>query len=131
MSNYQNEDIRFAARVFGALSNPNRLQIFLRLVSCCGVGTRWRSENAICPCVGDLGRDLGVAPSTVSHHIKELHQAGLIQLERRGKYVDCWIEPGVLERLTSFFKEPHAQFVDLAALSSQRGASSRKGRNVR
>ena len=35
MSNYQKEEVQRFAEVFEALSNPNRLHIFLRLVSCC------------------------------------------------------------------------------------------------
>jgi len=37
--------------------------------------------------------------------MKELHRAGLIQMERRGKQVECWIEPQILDRLASFFSE--------------------------
>lgn len=54
-------------------------------------------------CVGDLGGDLGIAPSTVSHHIRELHLAGLIHMERRGKHIGCWIVPETLHMLTAFF----------------------------
>ena len=57
-------------------------------------------------CVGDLGRDLGIGASTVSHHIKELYQAGLIQTERRGQHVECWIVPETLEMLAEFFQQP-------------------------
>ena len=41
--------------------------------------------------VGELGEDLNIAPSTVSHHIKELRQAGIIVVERRGKNIECWV----------------------------------------
>ncbi len=107
MSNHRNKnrrdnDVESFAEVFKALSNPNRLRIFLRLVSCCAPGTRW-SEEAGRACVGDLGKDLGVAPSTVSHHIKELHRAGLIRTERRGQTVEVWIEPEILSDLEGFF----------------------------
>ncbi len=42
-------------------------------------------------CVGELGEELNIAASTVSHHIKELRQAGIIVVERRGKNIECWI----------------------------------------
>lgn len=91
MSNYQNELHHFA-EVFKALSNPNRLHIFLRLVSCCPPGTKCTSDTAVRRCVGELGQDLEIDPSTVSHHLKELRRAGLIRMERRGKHILCWVD---------------------------------------
>jgi len=92
MSNYQDEIYRFA-EIFRALSNPNRLQIFLRLVSCCPPGTKCLSDVALRQCVGELGKGLEIDPSTVSHHIRELRQSGLILMERRGKNILCWVDP--------------------------------------
>ena len=92
--------------MFKALSNHNRLRIFQRLVSCCGAGARRRAGDGNCACVGELGRDLGIAPSTVSHHIKELRQAGLIRVERRGQYVECWADPEALGTLARFLQSP-------------------------
>ncbi len=87
--------------MFKALANPHRLKIFMRLAECCcaelgctpGEGTS----------VGDLGKGVGVVPSTVSHHLKELRRAGLIQMSRCGKSVMCWVEPQVLDSLSGFF----------------------------
>jgi ArsR family transcriptional regulator len=53
--------------------------------------------------VGELSDDLELAPSTISHHLKELNRAGLIEMERQGKNVMCWIEPAILEELGNFF----------------------------
>lgn len=93
--------------MFRALSNPNRLRIFLRLASCCCApgGVRMTDAEARA-CVGELGQDLEVGPSTVSHHIKELRQAGLIQMQRRGQNVECWVDPEILRALAEFFAEP-------------------------
>jgi ArsR family transcriptional regulator len=44
-----------------------------------------------------------IAPSTLSHHLKELNRAGLVQMQRRGKQVECWVEPATLEELAAFF----------------------------
>ncbi|OGS05120.1 MAG: hypothetical protein A3G41_01295 [Elusimicrobia bacterium RIFCSPLOWO2_12_FULL_59_9] len=92
---------RFAAR-FKALSNPHRLSIFLRLASCCRPGKACGSGQAR-TCVGDLGKNLGIAPSTVSHHLKELHQAGLVHMQRRGRLIECWVESAMLAALAEFF----------------------------
>jgi DNA-binding transcriptional ArsR family regulator len=91
MSNYQKDEVQRFAEVFKALSNPNRLHIFLRLVSCCPPGTKCSSDAAIQRCVGELGQDLEIDPSTVSHHLKELRRSGLIRMERRGKNMLCWV----------------------------------------
>jgi ArsR family transcriptional regulator len=114
------------AQMFQALSNPNRLRIFMRLVACCGVGGRWSCQQGHCPCVGELGQDLGIAPSTVSHHVKELHRAGLMRIERRGKRVDCWIEPDILARLARFFQQPGP-----ACCSELAGSAPPPGRGAR
>ncbi len=48
-------------------------------------------------CVGELGQDLEIDPSTVSHHLKELRRAGLIRVERRGKHILCWVDREMVE----------------------------------
>jgi ArsR family transcriptional regulator len=45
---------------------------------------------------------MDIAPSTASHHLKELRQAGLIKTRRRGRMVECWVDPQVLKDLASF-----------------------------
>ena len=108
MSNTLDKDLPQYAEMFKALSNPNRLRIFLRLISCCKPGT----ETGImdcggpqgCACVGELGQDLGIVGSTISHHIKELRQAGLIRRERQGQKIVCWIDPEAVSALRSFFE---------------------------
>ena len=80
MSNYSALQVHQFAEVFKALANPNRLQIFLRLASCCPPGTKCDSEAVVRQCVGELGQDLEIDPSTVSHHLKELRRAGLIRM---------------------------------------------------
>lgn len=107
MSNYQDEEIKKFSEIFKALSNQNRLKIFLRLVSCCQPGTlttiKENVESENCACVGELGQDLGIVPSTISHHIKELRQAGLIRMERNGQKIECSMDPDVLAAIQRFF----------------------------
>ena len=108
MSKSQDINIQQFAEIFKALSNPNRLGIFLHLVSCCAPGTVHSIDAGTKACVGDLGRNLEIAPSTVSHHVKELNRAGLIRMERRGQKIECWVDPKILRDLANFFGQPIA-----------------------
>ena len=92
------------AEAFKALSNPNRLKIFLQLMNCCVPGTVCSADEVTKSCVGDLGDGLDIAASTLSHHIKELNRAGLIQMERRGQHIDCWVDPDRVKELNQFFQ---------------------------
>ena len=100
MSNYS----IIQADMFKALSNEHRLALFKRLMTCCAPGTKCSPEDAVRFCVGELGEGLDIAPSTLSHHLKELNRAGLVEMERRGKQVECWVEPATLRSLSEFFK---------------------------
>jgi ArsR family transcriptional regulator len=106
MSNIRNKKVQHFSEMFKALSNPHRLKIFMRLMNCCGPGVACELHSEqMKACVGQLGKDLGIVQSTISHHIKELHRAGLIQMERRGKNIDCWVDPEVVKELAGFFTE--------------------------
>jgi ArsR family transcriptional regulator len=101
VSNSLTDDLQIA-RAFKALSNPHRLAIFIHLARHCAPG-QMCSDPGMREVVGRLGAGLGIAPSTVSHHLKELRQAGLIRMGRRGQFTECWVEPEVLDSLASFF----------------------------
>ena len=100
MSNYQTYDLERYSEVFKALSNPNRLAIFLHLVACCPPGTSCSFDDEVRRCVSDLGRGLDIAPSTISHHIKELRIAGLIHVAKKGRFTKCWVDAETVGRLT-------------------------------
>ncbi len=100
MSNNQTDNLQRLAEMFKALGNPHRLAVFLRLASCCPPGGTAVSEPEAGRFVGQLGAELDIAPSTLSHHIKELRQAGLIRMERRGKNIECWVDGEALSAIT-------------------------------
>ena len=103
MSNTRRVQIERFAGLLGALSNPHRLKIFLRLATCCPPGTTCEVEDGALACVGELGEKLGIAPSTLSHHIKELSHAGLIRTTRRGRRIECGVDPDAVQALSAFF----------------------------
>jgi len=102
MSNYQIDTERLA-EALKALGNPQRLRLFLRLLACCPPGRACCEVESAKRCVGDLGADLGIAPSTVSHHLKELKRVGLIETERNGRNIECRANPVTLSELWSVF----------------------------
>ena len=74
------------------------------------------SNNLLCcaddkarECIGDLGSNLGIAPSTLSHHMKELYRAGLIRTNRQGQRIECFVNPDVLDTLSQFFSRGGAK----------------------
>lgn len=73
-----------------ALSDPTRLRLF-SLISAGG---------AQCAC--DLTEPLGVGQPTVSHHLKVLHDAGLVERERRGKWAFFSPSSEALRELSDF-----------------------------
>jgi len=102
MSNYKINTEQLS-EMFKALGNPHRLSLFHRLTQCCTPGTVCRTEQAVYASIGELGKGLDIAPSTLSHHLKELNRSGLITMKRCGKQVECWVEPATLQQLAAFF----------------------------
>jgi ArsR family transcriptional regulator len=111
MSNYINEPLLRQAAMFKALSNTHRLRIFQLLAGCCEPGTACSTEVALRCCVGQLDQQLDIAPSTLSHHLKELHRAGLIEMQRNGKQVLCSVNPLALTQLRALFYTNQASIV--------------------
>ncbi len=89
-------------KVFKALSDENRLAIFQLIRERCGpcCVTEEQAGN----CVSEIARHFDLALSTVSHHLKELRNAGLIQCERRGQWVYCTPNDDVLKQIEEFLK---------------------------
>lgn len=102
MSNNRNY-IKNLAKKFGALSNPHRLMIFTELANCCKDKECCSSLEFYSKCVGALAKKVNIAPSTLSHHLKELQHSQLIQMQRNGKNINCWVDKKTIEEFTVFF----------------------------
>jgi ArsR family transcriptional regulator, arsenate/arsenite/antimonite-responsive transcriptional repressor len=88
-------DEKRLARVFRALSNPNRLKLYLMIAE-----KSEQSFSADHECfITDIIDALPIGAPTVSHHLKELEDAGLVTTERRGKYLVARINPSVADEV--------------------------------
>lgn len=85
------------ARMFKALGDPIRLRLLSRITSA--------PDGEICVC--DLtGDDFDVSGPTISHHLKVLREAGLIEGERRGTWVYYRPQPENLRQLAQLLGTP-------------------------
>ena len=77
--------------VFKALGDPVRLQLMSMIASAPG--------GEICVC--DLTPAFEVSGSTISHHLKTLREAGLVDAERRASWVYYRPRPGLMRQLAT------------------------------
>ncbi len=89
-------DAEAMARIFKALADPTRVRL-LSLIAAHGDG-----EACIC----DLTDPVGLSQPTVSHHMKQLAEAGLVTREQRGKWAYYRVVEGALRSLADAVK-PH------------------------
>ncbi|MBF6320865.1 ArsR/SmtB family transcription factor [Nocardia cyriacigeorgica] len=78
------------AAVFKALSDPVRLRLLSNIAS--------RAGQEACVC--DLSAGIDVSQPTISHHLKVLREAGLLDSERRASWVYYRVVPAALRRLS-------------------------------
>lgn len=90
------------AAMFKALSNPHRLRIYVELASYCQDTVLSSPEEKMLNCQREFADSLGLAPSTVSHHFKELRLAGLIHMERNGKDIRFWVDQEAAKLMKDF-----------------------------
>jgi ArsR family transcriptional regulator, arsenate/arsenite/antimonite-responsive transcriptional repressor len=73
-------------RIAKALADPRRFALLETIAS----------SECECP-YQKLCKEFPVSKATISHHLKELVQAGLVESEKEGQYVHARIRPGVVE----------------------------------
>lgn len=84
--------------LFKALADRHRVKI-LNLLARVG-------DEAICVC--DFVEPLGLKQPTVSYHLKQLTDAGLLLREKRGSFAYYRLAPGALGRLSDLVAAPSA-----------------------
>ena len=82
------------APVFKALGDPVRLRLLSMIAS--------REGGEVCVC--EMTPAFELSQPTISHHLKLLRQAGLIDCERRGTWVYYRALPATLDRLATVLR---------------------------
>jgi ArsR family transcriptional regulator len=90
------EDAEGLAQQFKAIADPARLRLLNFIAS--------QSDGEACVCV--LTEPLGLAQPTVSHHLRVLTEAGLLERERRGTWAYYRLVPARIEALRAALALP-------------------------
>ena len=84
------EEALATADLFKALGDPARVRIVNLLAT---------HGGTLCAC--DLYEPLGLSQPTVSHHLRKLTDAGLLEREQRGKWAYFSLNRAAVEKLAS------------------------------
>jgi ArsR family transcriptional regulator, arsenate/arsenite/antimonite-responsive transcriptional repressor len=84
------EDAEATAELFRALGDPARVKIVNALA---------RAGEPVCAC--EFEPTLGLAQPTVSHHLRRLTDAGLLEREQRGRWAYYSLSGEALARLSA------------------------------
>lgn len=83
------DDAARLAPMFKALGDPVRLRMASMIAA--------RPELCVC----EISPAFDLSSGTISHHLRTLREAGLVDCERRGTFVYYWIRPDALAALSA------------------------------
>jgi len=84
------EEAEATAELFKALGDPARVRLVNLLAT---------NDGAVCMC--DLIEPVGLSQPTVSHHMKKLVDAGLVEREQRGKWSFFSLKRDAVDKLAA------------------------------
>src|SRR5215217_7002329 len=84
------EEAQASAALFRALSDPARVKIVNLLAT---------SDEPVCAC--EFEPALELSQPTVSHHLRKLTEAGLLEREQRGKWAYFSLKRDAVEKLAA------------------------------
>jgi len=88
------------AKAFKALADPVRLRLLSLIASAAG--------GEVCVC--DLSAAFDLTGPTISHHLRVLREASLVDCERRGTWVYYWPRPAAIGRLSALLSTHPGEF---------------------
>ena len=94
-------------RIAKALAGPRRVAVLEAIA---------REDRCACQ---DLREQFPISKATMSHHIKELVRAGLIEARREGQFLHCQVRPEAMEAYaTELLRRVGAPAADSGARAS-------------
>ena len=90
------------ARMFKALSDPTRVRLLSMIATA--------PPEGACAC--DMTEPIGLSQPTISHHLKVLRNAGILDCERRGTWVYYRVVPSALHQLSAVLVDSEPLAVD-------------------
>lgn len=97
------KDLKRVSKIFKALSSPHRLDLYLKIKRHHFLDQK-RDQKRVC-FLSSICESLNLGAPTVSHHLKELVNAGLVETGKDGKFVTCSINQEVLEDLRQVLED--------------------------
>ena len=95
------------ARMFKAIGDPVRLRLLSLVAS--------HAEGEACVC--DISASFDLSQPTISHHLKVLREAGLLDCERRGTWVYYRVIPSALAQMSAVLSPEAGALGDSACAS--------------
>lgn len=92
MSRQEDQQVARFADMFSAIGTEARLRIVRLLLSA-------HPDGMV---VGDIGNELGIPPSTLSHHLEKLKNEELVNVRREGTYLRYTANADALRALLAF-----------------------------
>jgi ArsR family transcriptional regulator len=105
-------------RIAKALADPRRVEILEHIAKRAEVGCQ-----RLCDC-------FPVRQATISHHLKELASAGLVESRRDGQFVYYKIRPTVLDDYVTELRHRMAVHTATSASASASATTGRPGPNI-
>lgn len=84
-----------AVRALSALAQISRLHVFRFLVERGPLGAN----------PGEIAEQIGLAPNTLSFHLKELSHAGLVQADKMGRFLRYRADMGAMDAVLGYLTE--------------------------
>ena len=110
-------DSNLAVRALGALAHDSRLAIFRTLVVA--------GENGMA--AGEIAQQLGLAPSSLSFHLKDLSHADLVKPRQDGRFVIYTANFDAMTDLVGFLTENCCAGATCAASALPNACGSSRG----
>ena len=104
-----NQNLPEMAKVFKALSNPHRLDLFLKILGedhgiieegKTDLGSPGKKDCFL----GELVEHFSIGAPTILHHLKELVNSKLVFTEKKGKYVTCRVNKTLVKNINRVLK---------------------------